>query len=208
LKTDRELARAMLAGDESAFDAYFREYAPRVYRFVLPRLAGDKSQAEEICQEVLARSMQKIDGWRGEASLFTWLCQMARNEITDHWRRQRRQGQFEMLIEDEPGVAAALESIEGAVADRPDQQQSRSELLRLVQVALDRLPSNYGQALELKYIDGESVQDIARRFDQTTIATQSLLARARSAFRDAITTLTGRELGDIIPFAGEDSGRE
>ena len=205
---DKDMARAMVAGEEAAFDRFFREYAPRVYRFVLPRLGGDRSVAEEICQEVLGKAMQKIDGWRGEASLFTWLCQMARNEITDHWRRRQRHAQVEVLIEDEPGIAAALESIEGSAADRPDQQQSRSELLRLVQVALDRLPASYGQALEWKYIDGESVQDIAKRFGQTAIATQSLLARARTAFRDAMTTLTGRELRDLVPFAAEDSGRD
>lgn len=208
MTADRELVKAMLAGDESAFERFFREYTPRVYRFVLPRLGGDRSVAEEICQEVLSRAMQKIEGWRGEASLFTWLCQMARNQVTDHWRRQRRQGQFEVLIEDEPSISAALDSIEGAESEQPEHQQSRRELLRLVQVALDRLPTNYGQILEWKYIDGDSVGEIAERFGQTAIATQSLLARARNAFRDALTTLTGRELRDLLGFAAEDNGLE
>ena len=47
-----------------------------------------------------------------------------------------------------------------------------------MQVALDRLPGNYATALELKYVDGCSVAEIATRLDLNGIATQSLLARA------------------------------
>jgi RNA polymerase sigma-70 factor (ECF subfamily) len=197
---DRELVRAMSSGSEKAFDQFFRDYAPRVFRFILPRVDRDGPLAEELCQEVLLRAMQRIDGWRGEASLFTWLCQMARNEVTDHWRRRQRREGNEVLIEDHPSIAAALESIEGDAAAGPDQQQSRSELLRLVEVALDRLPGNYASALEWKYVDGFSVAEIATRLDLNAIATQSLLARARTAFRDAFTTLTGGRLADALPF--------
>ncbi len=202
---ESELVRELIAGREGAFDRFYLEFAPRLYRFILPRLNGDQMTAEEICQEVLINAMRKIETWRGEAALFTWLCQMARNELTDHWRRRQRRAQMEVLIEDEPSIAAALESIEGAEVERPDRMHERSELIRLVMVALDRMPSRYGQALEWKYIDGDSVQDIASRMGQTAIATQSLLARARTAFRDALTTLTGRELRDLVPFATEES---
>lgn len=48
------------------------------------------------------------DSWRGEASLFTWLCQIARNEITDYWRRRALQDKAEVFVEDDPSIAAAL----------------------------------------------------------------------------------------------------
>jgi RNA polymerase sigma-70 factor, ECF subfamily len=200
LTLDRELVRAMRSGSEQAFNRFFRDYAPRVFRFVLPRVDRDAALAEDLCQEVLLRAMRHIDGWRGEASLFTWLCQMARNVVTDHWRRANRREGNEVLIEDHPSIAAALDSIEGDASAGPEQQQTRSELLRLVQVALDRLPGNYATALELKYVDGCSVAEIATRLDLNGIATQSLLARARGAFRDAFTTLTGGQLHDALPF--------
>ncbi len=205
---DKELVRAMCAGDERAFDEFFRDYSPRVFRFVLPRVRRDEQVAEEVCQEVLGRAMRRIDTWRGEASLFTWLCQIARNEISDHWRKRRRQDQMEVFVEDDPSVAAALESIEAEAHDRPDQQSSRAELMRLVQVALDRLPTNYGNALEWKYIDGYSVAEIATRLGQNVIATQSLLARARLAFKDAFSSLSGDALRDLLPFALEDARHE
>lgn len=181
----------MREGDEQAFDAFFREYLPRIYRFVLPRVNRDASVAEDICQEVLSRAMHRIDGYRGEAALFTWLCQMSRNAVFDFWRRRQRRDQVEVFLEDEPAVAAALESLEGDPGLRPDVQQSHGELRRLVQVALDRLPGAYGDALEWKYIDGLSVNEIATKLGQTVTATQSMLQRARNAFREAFGELGG-----------------
>lgn len=180
----------MTGGDGAAFERFFTEYAPRLFRFVLPRLGGSMHDAEEICQEVLGRAMRQIGGWRGEASLLTWLFQIARNEITDHWRRKGRSANVELLAEDDPAVAAAVESIAEDAARRPDRLAERADQLRLVQVAMDRLPANYGNALEWKYIDGLSVVEIGKRLAMNPIATQSLLARARNAFRDAYTALS------------------
>jgi RNA polymerase sigma-70 factor (ECF subfamily) len=148
--------------------------------------------------------MQRIDSWRGEAALFTWLCQMARNQLTDHWRRMARQEQVEVLTEDDPKIAAALATIEANVREQPDRASARAELLRLVQVALDRLPTNYGNALEWKYIDGFSVAEIAERLQINPVATQSLLARARLAFRDIFGTLASGVAGVAPAFEWED----
>jgi RNA polymerase sigma-70 factor (ECF subfamily) len=198
---DRLLVKAMCSGDEAAFDRFFRDFAPRIYRFVMPRVDRNGPLAEDLTQEILGRAMQRIAGWRGEASLFTWLCQMARNEISDHWRRTQRRERVEVLAEDDPAVAAALESIEGDSQARPENQRAREDLMRLVQVALDALPGSYGNALEWKYVDGFSVAEIASRLGLNAISTQSMLARARRAFREAFTTLAGTEALDLLPFA-------
>jgi RNA polymerase sigma-70 factor (ECF subfamily) len=65
------------------------------------------------------------------------------------------------------------------------------EGLRLIQVALDRLPARYGNVLEWKYIEGYSVKEIAEKLDIGYEATQSLLARAKRAFGDVYSSLTG-----------------
>jgi RNA polymerase sigma-70 factor (ECF subfamily) len=189
--SDADLVHGMRAGDERAFDRFFTAYLPRLYRFVLPRVRRSEQVTEEVCQAVLCRAVQRIDHYRGEASLFTWLCQMARNEIADLWRKQKRRGRVEVLAEDHPQVAATLESLEGDPAWRPDVHGARQDVSRLVQVALDSLPHAYGSALEWKYIDGFSVAEIADRLGQNVVATQSMLARARSAFREAFQTLAG-----------------
>lgn len=196
---DRRLVQGMLAGEERAFDEYFRTYLPRLYRFVLPRVGHDPQAAEEVCQDVLARSMRRIDGYRGEASLFTWLCQMARNAVVDYWRQRKRRDEVEVFVEDDVEIAAALETLEGDPGLLPEGQRSREDLLHLVTVALDRLPGNYGDALEWKYIEGLSVAEISTRLGQSVLATQSMLARARSAFREAFRVMAGPDFDQFVP---------
>lgn len=180
----------MLDGDERAFDEFYTSFTPRLYRFVLKRVSGDAALAELICHEVLAKAMGALTRYRAEAALFTWLCQIARNALTDHWRKQQRRDAVELFVEDDPTVAAALDSLETEGAG-PEGQQLQSELAQFVEVALDRLPAAYGNVLEWKYVDGLSVAEIATRMGTGVIAVQSMLARARAAFRDAFTTLAG-----------------
>ncbi|MCI0518280.1 MAG: sigma-70 family RNA polymerase sigma factor, partial [Woeseiaceae bacterium] len=94
-----------------------------------------------------------------------------------------------VLTEDFPQVQAVVDSLEEDESLRPDKRQERLELVRLIQVALDKLPPNYGNILEWKYIDGYSVKEIAARMELGTEAAQSLLARAKRAFCDVYATM-------------------
>ena len=204
--TDRAVVGRLLAGDERAFEEFFADYFPRLFRFALARLR-DEDAAEEVVQTTLVQAVRKLHTWRGEAALFTWLCQIARNELSDHWQRERREDAVMVHVEDDAHVRGVLESLEAPAAERPDRQQMGAELARFVQVALDHLPPNYATALELKYLDGLSVQEIAARLDVTVIAAQSVLARARLAFREAYAAL-GAAAAESAPFAFVRDGGE
>ncbi|MCP3981960.1 MAG: sigma-70 family RNA polymerase sigma factor [bacterium] len=186
---DRSLVKRMLAGQERAFDEFFEAYFQSLYRFALSRLNHDEDVAEEVAQATLCNAIAKLDTYRGEAALFTWLCTFCRHEISAYFRKNKVAAGRIDLIEDTPEVRAALESA-GEMFDGPETALSRSEVGRLVQVALDRLPAHYGDALEWKYLDGLSVKEIASRLDLSPKAAESMLTRARDAFRDVFSTLT------------------
>jgi len=186
---DREIVRRVLAGDEAAFDELFDRYFPALYRFALPRLHHDLDAAEEVVQATLCAALGKLHTFRGEAALFTWLCTFCRHEISAHYERVRKQPPVVELIEDRTEVAAALESLWPLGGLGPEEALWRREVERFVHVALDALPGHYGDALEWKYIDGLSVKEIAARLATTPKAAESLLTRARAAFRDAFATL-------------------
>ena len=195
---DRQLAQAMLAGDERAFRAFFELYFPRVYRFALPRLRGNEDTAKDVVQSTLIKAMRKLDAWRGDASLFTWLCQICRREIADHVRSQQRRSSKVVLIDDSDEVRAALENIEAPASDDPLRRADSAELKRLVHAVLDRLPNRYGEALEMKYVEGHSVEEIGQRLGIGHAAAQSLLARARVAFRDGLEAVFGAAAADVL----------
>lgn len=193
LKTDRDLARRVAAGDEAAFEAFFEEYFPRLFRFSLARTDGDAHLSEEIVQRTMTKVVRKMGSYRGEALLFTWLCQICRNELADMQRRHGIENRTFIPFEDVPEIRAALESI-ATESDDPERIRAAGELARFVRVTLTHLPLNYASALELKYIRGYSVDEIARHMGVTSKAAESLLGRARASFRDGF-----RSLWDIEP---------
>lgn len=202
MKDDQELVDAMLAGDERAFTLFFETYFPRVYRFALPRVGRNPDTAKDVVQVTLIKAMRGLGGWRGDATLFTWLCQICRRQIADHVRSQRRHAEKVVLIEDSPEVQAALESIEAPAGDDPLRGADRADLRRLVHAVLDRLPHRYGDALEWKYVEGHSVEEIGARLGIGHTAAQSLLARARVAFREGMEAVFGASANDVLSGLG------
>lgn len=191
---DKKLAKRILDGDQKSFDAFFAGYYPRLYRFALARLDNDRSLADDTAQVVLCQALSKLDTYRGEAPLFSWLCTFCRYELSkQRSARQRAQGD-QPLVEDDPAVRAALDSLLGESANDPDVALYRSELGRLVKVALDSVPSLYADVLEAKYIQDRSVNEISEILGKSPKATESILTRARVAFRDCFRTLIENEL--------------
>jgi RNA polymerase sigma-70 factor (ECF subfamily) len=196
--SEADLIQRMLAGEQRAFDAFFEHQFARLYRFALPRLNNDPQATGEVVQAALGKAMRKLADYRGEAALFTWLCQICRHEIADYVRARRRHAEHELLIDDRPELRAVLESLEAPEEYDLIHSYGRTEVLRLVQVVLDRLPARYGDALEWKYIEGHSVEEIGQRLGIGHAAAQSLLARARLAFRDALERVTGAAASDLM----------
>jgi RNA polymerase sigma-70 factor (ECF subfamily) len=184
--SERELVRRMLGGDETAFDEFFADYFPRLFRFAVLRLR-DQDAAEDIVQTSLIAAVRNLGSWRGEATLFTWLCTICRREISA-WEKRTSRRVIVSLAEDDPGLRAALESI-GAAAEAPDAGLARADTGRIVQLVLDHLPPRYSRALEWQYLEDLSVDDIAVRLQCTPKAAESLLTRARDAFRDAFAAV-------------------
>jgi RNA polymerase sigma-70 factor (ECF subfamily) len=184
--SDVALARRVLAGDEAAFEEFFDCYFPRLYRFALPRVAGNEDATEEIVQRVLVRAIDRLHTYRGEAALLTWLCTLCRREIGAWYQREGRRREVS-LLDDRPEIRLALETLAAGDDGDPDVILRRQELSGLVQQTLDHLPGRYGDALEWRYILELSVDEIADRLGVGYKAAESLLTRARAAFRDGFT---------------------
>lgn len=184
---EAELVKRLLSGDEAAFDRFVADYYPRLYRFTHRRVAGNRDLALDIVQATFEKVIPRLGSWRGEAPLFSWMCGFCRFQIAAVWKERQRE-----LPEDEPNVRAALDSL--TAIDSPEHDLERKELGRAVRMVLDHLPRHYDEVLEWKYIAGLSVNEIAQRLSVTSKAAESLLSRARDAFRDAFTELAGEEL--------------
>lgn len=187
---DMALARRLLKGDEQAFSSFFADYFPRLMRFVTPRVRAAPDLAEEIVQVALMQAVRGMSTYRGEASMFTWLCGITRRELVRVLaREQRAHDHLTPLLDDADHIVSVVTDD----ADDPAQIHERGAGQRLVHQVMDSLPARYGDVLEWKYVEGLSVDEISQRLDAGATATQSLLARARSAFRDAYERAIGAD---------------
>ena len=194
---DRELAAKVAAGDRRAFDEFFKEYFPRLFRFTLTRVGNSEELAEEIVQRTMCIVVRKMGTYRGEALLFTWLCQICRNETSAVYRQRKLEQREDIPIEDHPAVQAALESV-AADDGRPETAMRREEIANFVRVTLQHLPANYAQALEMKYVQGCSVTEIAKSLCLGNKAAESVLSRAREAFKERFRAIWNIEPNFIV----------
>lgn len=196
--SDRDLIAAMLAGKQAAFRSFFTDYFPRLYRFALPRLNRETEAAKEVVQSTLTKAVRNLAAYRGEAALFSWLCQICRRQIVDHLRANRRHAENVVSIDGSPELHEMLEAVEAPASDDPVRGYDSAQTRRLVQSVLDRLPGRYGDVLEWKYIEGCSVEEIGEWLGIGQIAAQSMLSRARKAFRETMETVRDSTDEDVL----------
>src|SRR5689334_3470530 len=173
----------MLAGDARAFDAFFDAYAKRLAAVATRRSTLPAAASEDIVQNTLIKAIRCLASYRGEAALFTWLCEICRNEIINLQRKEARR--FDEDSVEQSAVRETVLELRAPDHDSPCTALEIASHRSAVAQALNSLPERYARALEWKYGDGFSVEEIARMLGLTTVAAQSLLARARVAFRQA-----------------------
>ena len=205
---DLALAGRMLAGDAEAFESFAERHTRALYRFALSRLAGDRELTREIAQTTMCKALAKLDTYRGDAALFTWLCACCRNEILMHFRRRSSapaevsyDGERELGREPEPAAGAP-----SAAPRRPDAAIERREEARRVHAALEALPARYARALEWKYLERLPVREIAARLELGPKAAESLLTRARQAFRTTWDEMAAEARGPALAPAPLEEG--
>ena len=186
---EKALVRRLLSGDEAAMEELADGYFPGLYRFAVARLRGDSDLARDIVQTTACKALAKLETYRGEAPLFTWLCACCRNEILMHFRRKDRWPDVVAFDEDDSGAEVVIQE----PGDQPEEALARKQEARRVHTALDLLPPRYARALEWKYLDRLQVEEIAGRLRVGAKAAESLLSRARRAFRERYQSLKERK---------------
>lgn len=195
---DSEWRRQALTGRSAAVQALADAALLPLFRFCFHRVGGNRHLCEEVVQDTLLRALRDLDRYdpaRSGNNIFPWLTGLARNEIHRVLGREKNTVSLEQLWarldRDLRAIFARLESDE-----LPETLLERQETRALVNATMAQLPQHYRQALEAKYVDGQSVRDMALDGKQTEKAIESLLGRARQAFREAFLALTHNlELG-------------
>jgi RNA polymerase sigma-70 factor (ECF subfamily) len=185
--------RRALAGDPEAVATLTDEVLTPLYHFCLYRVGRDTHLCEEVVQETLVRALRDLGNYdpkRCADNIFPWLTGLARNEITRVLAREKHTVSLDRLW---GNVDRELSALFARIEAEPfnDEVLRREETRELVNVTMSQLPPHYREALEAKYVNGRSVRDLAESLQQTEKGVESLLTRARKAFRATFVALNG-----------------
>jgi RNA polymerase sigma-70 factor (ECF subfamily) len=156
------------------------------YRADLEKLAQylcrHSQDAEDVTHNALLKAAEKLDGFRGEASVRTWLHTIATNECR-MLRRRKTPSSLDDMFE-----RAAYDQLDlGGDPIDPEEMAMELETRREVLAAIGDLPDRYRCALLLKDGHDLSMEEVARLMDTTVPSVKSILYRARQALRDELT---------------------
>ena len=174
----------MRRGDQRAFDRFFEDHVARIAAFAARRATLDSAALEDVVQVTMIKAVNSLEGFRGDCSLFTWLCSICRRHLADIRRKAARQPRTQSLDEIEAAKLPGPLPVQTEFQD-PLDETAMDSARRAVRRAVNRLPTNYSRILELRYGDDLPVLEIARTLQLSESATESRLSRARRAFRAA-----------------------
>ena len=177
-RSDLVLARQIQAGDRSAFDSFYDLTAGPVLRFTRSRLRGRDHLVDDVVQSTLCQALESLPRFRGESTLLSWVLGIARFKALEVLRREGRE-----TLTPLPEIELLLERLERV--DHPEGHEAlvQKDLVAAIHNTLDHLPAHYAKALEAKYAHQETTRAIAEQLELSEKATESLLTRARAAFR-------------------------
>lgn len=154
--------------DAAGVVALYDRALPQVYGYLLRR-CGTPSLAEDLTAETFLAAVDAVRRGRQPELSTAWVVGVARHKLVDHWRRQERERRTLRLTRplEEPS---------------DDPWEAHLDAM-LAHETLQRLAPQHRAALVLRYVDGLPVADVADHLGRTLHATETLLVRARRAFR-------------------------
>lgn len=169
--TDHELVEKYLGGDHLAFHEIVTRHYPRLI-WVATRISRNEHDAHDIVQDALLRASQKLDGFRGDAELSTWLHRLVTNSALDHVRAKSRQRTVPLDEDRNPGHLVY-----------PHDPIHRVDLALMLRGALKAVRPDQAEALILVDAIGHSVAEVARAGGVAPGTVKSRRARAKARIR-------------------------
>lgn len=188
---------ALIRRESAAWAAVYEHLVDGVYQHALYRLGGDREAAEAVTQEVFMRAIESIAGFNGadtNSSLLVWLRGIARRVIARGIRDLRPVAARALSLDAAPETDRRSLPEPADPGPTPDQRLMLEDEQLLAGAALTALPTRWEQVLRWKYCEDMSVAEIAERLGVSAKAAESLLSRARAAFREVHTRMAERGL--------------
>jgi RNA polymerase sigma-70 factor (ECF subfamily) len=193
--SDEEVVTRVLAGETAMFEILMRRHNQRLYRVARAILRND-GEAEDVMQDAYVRAYEHLDQFAGRAKFSTWLTRIAVHEALARHRRGNRYQELEPTPEREGDPMDRFASL----APDPEQQASNSEVRRLLEEAVEKLPDAYRTIFILRDVEDMSTTDAADVLEITEDNVKVRLHRARTLLRKSLYARAGIERREAFTF--------
>ena len=179
MDSDDQLLSQFLAGDERAFETLVGRYEAPLRKLVYG-LVRDWALAEDVAQDAFLRAYQKAPTFRGGSSVKAWLYRIARNTITDHFRKRPLEALGATTIAERPAVT--------------DDDGRGQELAACLGRMVGQLPEKYREAIELAELEGSTQSQVAARLGLSLSGAKSRVQRGREQLKKMLLSCCDVEL--------------
>ena len=171
---EKRLVERILAGEAEAFDAFYEEYFPRVYNYTYSKVR-DHASAEDLTQEIFVAFVDSLGSFEGKSSLLCWIFSIARNQIHNWFRRNKRRPL--VLF----GAQEALEDLLCHHSETPLEQVQYEEFVKRCSERLAHLPERSRELFVRHHLEGVPIAELAARAGRTPGSIKTELYRTRKA---------------------------
>ncbi len=192
---DEEVVRRVRAGEAALFEILMRRYNPRLYR-VARAILRDDAEAEDVMQQAYVNAWAHLDQFAERASFGTWLTRIAVHEALGRLRRRAPLARMDAMTEPEEWEAKTFR----AKSPDPEREAFTGELRRLLEGAIDSLPSAYRSVFVLREVEGLSTAETAQCLDINEDTAKTRLHRARRMLREQLYDRAGLVGGEVFSF--------
>jgi RNA polymerase sigma-70 factor, ECF subfamily len=204
---DEELFQRLSAGDEAAFAIMMRRYNRRLYR-AARSIVKDDVEAEDVLQDAYLLAYRRIDTFRGDAQLVTWLTRIVVNEAIARRRKTARRAEIIHLDGDlKPTHDRMGEVMDNAEFSGPEDEAIRAETRQLLERKIDRLPEAFRIVFMLRVVEEMTVEEVSAVLEIPEATVRSRHFRAKSMLRESISREIDITLEDAFSFDGERCNR-
>lgn len=190
--TDADLHQELLLGSPAAVEELVARFGPKTYRLAL-RITGKPEDAQEVAQDVMWTVVRKIDTFKGESALGSWIYRITANAAYQklRGRRDKEEVSWETLLPSFDGDGHFAEPVRdwSAAFEDPALQAEARERLR---GAIDSLPPDYRTAFVLHDMEGLPNPEIAELLAISLPAVKSRVHRSRLFLRQRLADYFGR----------------
>ena len=200
LAEERLVALAHI-GDREAFRTIMTRYNQRLFR-IARSVVRDHDEAQDVLQDAYTRAFSNFSGFRGEASLFTWLTAITLNEARARLRRRRTMVGLEAIEAAQAKGTDVLMFPAVAEMASPETEMQRSQIRSLLESAIADLPESFRLVLIMRDIEECSIEETAAVLGLKPETVRTRLFRARKQMRRLLNARLSSAMSDLFPFLG------